>query len=310
MIFSTSRLSQSVIILVLVIVAASPANGGLRERKAHDPQQTITVGGTARTYLLHVPGSLQKGKPAPLVLVFHGGGGHAGNMPKFTQFDRLADQQGFIVAYPEGLNTHWSDTRGLSPADDVGFIRALVAEIERSQNIDLKRVYATGISNGGFFSQRLACELADKIAAVASVAATIPEPLVPVCRPSRPVSVMFMHGTKDPLVPIDGGPVARTHGRCVSLAAGSSFWRNHDQTSSKPSSADLPDNARDGTRVHREVYGGGKRDTEVVVYTIEGGGHTWPGSTQYLPAFLVGKASKNLDATRTIWEFFQKHSMQ
>jgi polyhydroxybutyrate depolymerase len=295
--------------VVLLTIAANPGSGYARHGASADNQGTITVDGTARTYLLHVPHSSKKGKPAPLVLVFHGGGGHARNMPRFTQFDRLADQEGFIVAYPEGLNKHWNDGRGLSPADDVGFIRALIAELERSQNIDPKRVYATGISNGGFFSQRLACDLADKIAAVASVAATMPEPLVPVCKPSRPVSVMFIQGTKDPLVSINGGPVARTHGRCVSLAAASSFWGNRDQTSSTPVSADLPDDAHDGTRIHRDVYGGGQQGTEVVVYTIEGGGHTWPDGRQYLPVLLVGKTSHNLDATRTIWEFFQKHSL-
>jgi polyhydroxybutyrate depolymerase len=295
--------------VALLSIAANQGRSYARRGASADNQGSITVGGTARAYLLHVPGSLQKGKPAPLVLVFHGGGGHARNMPRFTQFDRLADQQGFIVAYPEGLNKHWSDSRGLSQADDVGFIRALVAELERSQNIDPKRVYATGISNGGFFSQRLACDLADKIAAVASVAATMPEPLVPACKPARPVSVMFLQGTKDPLVPIDGGPVARTHGRCVSLAAASSFWRNRDQTSSTPITADLPDDAHDGTRVHRDVYSGGQQGTEVVVYTIEGGGHTWLGGMQYLPVLFVGRASRNLDATGTIWEFFQKHSL-
>lgn len=280
-----------------------------RRSATADRQGTIVAGGETRTYLLHVPASIKPGKAAPLVLVFHGGGGHARNMPRFTRFDRLADEQGFIVAYPEGLNKHWSDSRGLSSADDVGFIRALIAELERSQNIDPKRVYATGISNGGFFSQRLACDLADKIAAVASVAATMPESLVPACHPARPVSVLFLQGTKDPLVPIDGGAVARTHGRCVSLAAASSFWRNRDQTSSTPATADLPDDAHDGTSVHRDVYRGGQQGTEVVVYTIEGGGHTWPGGTQYLPAFLVGKASRNLDATQTIWDFFAKHSL-
>ena len=295
--------------VVLLTIAASQGKSFARRAASADGQGAITVGSTTRTYLLHVPGSLKPGKAAPLVLVFHGGGSHARNLPRFTQFDRLADQRGFIVAYPEGLNKHWSDGRGLSPADDVGFIRALVAELERSQNIDPQRVYATGISNGGFFSQRLACDLADKIAAVASVAATMPEPLVPACKPARPVSVMFIQGTKDPLVPIDGGPVAHTHGRCVSLAAASSFWRNHDQTSSTPVSADLPDDAHDGTRVHRDVYGGGQQGTEVVIYTIAGGGHTWPGGPQYLPVLLVGKASKNLEATQTIWEFFEKHSL-
>jgi polyhydroxybutyrate depolymerase len=298
-----------VMVVVLLTIAANQGTSYARRGSSADDQRTITVAGTVRTYLLHVPASLNKDKPAPLVLVFHGGGGHARNMPRFTQFDRLADEQNFIVAYPQGLNKHWSDSRGLSPADDVGFIRALIAELERSHKVDPKRVYATGISNGGFFSQRLACDLADKVAAVASVAATMPEPLVPACKPARPVSVMFLQGTKDPLVPIDGGPVASTHGRCVSLAGAASFWRNRDQTSSTPVTVDLPDTAHDGTRVHREVYGGGAEGTEVVVYTIEGGGHTWPGGTQYLPALFVGKASRNLDATQTIWEFFARHSL-
>lgn len=291
------------ILLPIILSLAAQAR-----RNRGNAQAAIDIGGVSRTYLLHVPASLKEGHPAPLVLVFHGGDGHAGSMARFTHFDRLADERGFVVAYPEGVDKHWNDGRGLSPADDVGFIRALITELERTQKIDSKRIYATGISNGGFFSQRLACELAGTIAAVASVAATIPEPLASTCKPAQPISVMFIHGTSDPLVPIDGGSVARTHGRCISLAAASAFWRKQNQSSSQPVSADLPDEAHDGTRVHRDVYSG-QKNTEVVVYTIEGGGHTWPGGMQYLPVFVVGKASHNLNATEEIWKFFQTHSL-
>lgn len=277
-------------------------------RTPGDTEETIAVDGTNRTYLLHVPANLKK--PAPLVLVFHGGGGHARNMPNFTKFDQLADQDGFVVAYPESYNKSWNDTRGLSPADDVGFIRVVIEHLKRKWNIDSKRIYATGISNGGFFSQRLACDMADQFAAVASVAATMPETLVPVCKPSRPISVMFMHGTKDPLVHIDGGTILRDRGRNVSLAEASSFWRKFDQTSSKPETEDIADRASDGTSVHKDAYKDGKQGTEVVVYTIEGGGHTWPGGSQYLPVFLVGKVTKNLDGTQAILEFFEQHSSQ
>ncbi len=271
-----------------------------------DVNEEIKVGDATRSYLLHVPENLPH-QPAPLVLVFHGGGGHASNMPRFTKFDNLADANGFIVAYPESFNKSWSDTRGLSPADDVGFIRVLIAHLSKTLNLDPRRIYATGISNGGFFSQRLACELTGQFAAVASVAATMPDTLVPVCKPSRPISVMFMHGTKDPLVHIDGGAILRDRGRNVSLAEASSFWRKWDQTSSKPDTQDIPDQSHDGTTVRRDTYGGGKQGTEVVVYTIAGGGHTWPGGAQYLPAMFVGKASKNLDATAAIWKFFAQH---
>lgn len=301
------RRAAAALVAVFMMCTVGQADRGSRTPDGH--KLSIVVGTLKRSYLLHVPNSLPGNRPAPLVLVFHGGGGHAWNMPRFTGFDDLADKAGFIVAYPESFNTHWNDGRDLSPADDVGFINALIAEVQRGHNIDAKRIYATGMSNGGFFSQRLACDLAGKIAAVASIAATMPEPLVPMCKPAKPVSVMFIQGTKDPLVPIDGGAVARTHGKCVSLAAASSFWRSHDQTSSTPASSDFPDQAHDGTKVHRDLYSGGKQGTEVVVYTIDGGGHTWPGRVPYRPVFLVGRATRNLNATQVVWEFFQKHSM-
>jgi polyhydroxybutyrate depolymerase len=280
-----------------------------RQKAGNDKPVVITIGGRQRWGLVHVPKSLSADKLAPLVLVFHGGGGHARNMPNFTGFDDLADEQGFLVAYPESFNKNWNDTRGMSGADDVSFVQAFIVELERLYKIDPKRIYATGISNGGFFSTRLACDSADTFAAVASVAATMPETLLPVCKPSRPVSVLFMHGTKDPLVPINGGAIARSRGRAVSLADAAKFWRDFDQTSAKPAAEDLPDQAHDATKVHRDAYGGGKQETEVVVYTIENAGHTWPGGTQYLPSFIVGKVSQNLDATQVIWDFFQKHSL-
>ena len=278
-------------------------------RNLDDSQHEISVQGTTRTYLQHLPPSLKLGHPVPLVLMFHGGDGRAAPMAKFTGFDSLADAKGFIVVYPDGLDRHWNDGRGLSKADDVGFVRALIDELVRQHLADPKRVYATGISNGGFFSNRLACELSDKIAAIASIAATMPEVLMPVCKPSRPVSVMYMQGTKDPLVPINGGTIGPQHGTAVSLQQAEEFWRTHNGTSVKPTSEDLPDVAHDGTGVHRDVYANGKEDTEVVIYTINGGGHTWPGGPQYLPALLVGKVTQNLQATPVIWEFFQKRSL-
>ena len=285
----------------------------LRQAASADEKHSIAVGNLTRNYLLHVPDDLPTGKPVALVLVFHGGGGHDWNMPGFTHFDELADEQGFLVAYPDSYNKNWNDTRGLSSADDVAFIRALIAEVSRSHTVDSHRIYATGISNGGFFSNRLACDLADEVAAIASVAATMPESLVPACKPSRPISVLYMQGTEDPLVPIEGGKIGFRHGKArgdnISLADAARFWRAQDRISSSPVGTNLPDRVNDGTHVHRDLWAGGADDTEVLVYTIEGGGHTWPGGPQYLPVMIVGKASRNLNATRVIWEFFQEQAV-
>jgi len=301
-----SRRSADLLCCILLVLVTVPAAA---RKSKDDVVREIRVGDTTRSYLLYVPKNLPD-KPVPLVLVFHGGGGKAANMPSFTGFASVADESGFIVAYPESVNRNWDDTRKLSAADDVGFIRTLIANLSKSQKIDGRRIYATGISNGGFFSQRLACDLTDRFAAVASVAATMPDTLLPACKPSNPISVLFIHGTRDPIVHIDGGTILRDRGKNVSLAEASSFWRKWDQTSSKPETQDIPDKAADGTTVHRDTYVDGKQGTEVVVYTIEGGGHTWPGGPQYLPRMLVGKASKNLNGTEVIWEFFAKHRLQ
>jgi polyhydroxybutyrate depolymerase len=281
----------------------------LRIAASVDEKHSIQVEGLGRNYLLHVPADLAVGKPTPLVLVFHGGGGHDWNMPGFTHFDDLADQEGFVVAYPDAVDRNWNDSRGVATADDVGFTRAVIADVSRAHSIDAHRIYATGISNGGFFSNRLACDAADRIAAIASVAATMPKPLVTECKPARPISVLYIQGTDDPLVPINGGTIGfvrgRHRGENISLADSAKFWRDIDRISSAPEVKALPDRFDDGTHVRREIFTGGTDNTEVDVYTIEGGGHTWPSGPQYLPQVLVGKASQNLNATRAIWEFFQ-----
>ena len=300
--------------LSVPVLSAEPVSVRIK-LPAGESKRSIRVGDTTREYILQVPPGLESWEKIPLILVFHGGGGHASSMPKFSGFDALARNPHnlFIAAYPESLNKSWNDSRGLSAADDVAFVRALIDRLESELPIDPHRIYATGISNGGFFSNRLACDLADKIAAIASVAATMPTTLPSNCHPARPISVLYMNGTKDPLVPIDGGPIGDRlglrRGECISLADAVKFWTQANKTSLQPLSESLPDRLEDGTHVRRDVYPAGEDGTEVVVYTIEGGGHTWPGGSQYLPKMFVGKVSHQIDGTEVIWDFFHSQRL-
>ena len=167
-------------LLLLVLAtgaqAVNPADrDGLEEK-------SLTVNAQTRTYLYHVPRSHDLKSEMPLLLVFHGGERGGRKMSRLSHFNRLADAQRFIVVYPVGMNHHWNDTRNLSTADDVKFVRVLIAELEQAHKIDHHRIYATGFSNGGFFSIRLACEMSDTIAAAVSVSATMPEKLRGQCK--------------------------------------------------------------------------------------------------------------------------------
>ena len=268
---------------------------------------TLQVNGEIRRYFLYVPAGVHAGPPAPLVLVFHGGGGQATGIAPHTGFSRLAEREGVVVAYPQGLNGRWNDGRGFAAAthDDVGFVRALLDTLGREVGVDPRRVYATGISNGAMFAYRLACDLPGTLAAVAPVAGAMPADLAPACERTAPLSVIAFQGTADPLMPYGGGGVAQRRGRVLSAERSIAFWGTAAGCSGTPTTTDEPDRAADGTRVRRTVLGGCRAGREVELYTIEGGGHTWPGGPA--AASRVGRVSRELDATQMIWEFFAKH---
>lgn len=297
-----------------VALALGGARRGLLAALLHRTRArpyTIDVGGLRRRYLLYVPENLPHGQNVPLILMFHGSGNLAAHMPGLTGFDCYAETEHFIIAYPQGMGRRWNDGRGDCATDDLAFVRLLLDQLARSYPIDVRRVYAAGFSNGGFFVNRLACELGDRIAAVAAVGATIAESIAASCKPSRPVSVLYIHGDRDPLVPLLGGKVGlrhgRAHGRCLSLADAIQFWRRANQIDAPPAVEEFPDRAGDGTHVRSESWSGGRDHTQVVAYLVGGGGHAWPGGPQYLPKFMIGRASGNLDATRVVCGFFFEH---
>lgn len=319
-VIGNARQSKAVLIILCSVFALVLVSTGCRQHYVSgDYTRSLQYGGLERTYSVHIPPSLGN-KQIALVIALHGGGGSAEAMRKLTQggFDILADKDGFIVVYPDGVENQWNDGRegDFSRAhreniDDVGFISALIDRLAEEYNIDKKRVYATGISNGAFMSYRLACELSDKLAAIAPVAGEMPANLPSLCSPSRPISVLIINNTYDRLVPWNGGPIAGGRGTGLSVAESVKFWVIHNNCSPSPTITELPDtDPQDGTRVQRAVYGQGKDGTEVVLYAIEGGGHTWPGGYQYLSEILIGKTSRDIDANEIIWNFFKNHAIK
>jgi polyhydroxybutyrate depolymerase len=235
----------------------------------------------------------------------------------------MADKDGFIMVYPDGIELNWNDGRMDEEAndrahreniDDVGFLSALIDSMINDYNIDPKRVYVTGISNGAIMSYRLACELSHKITAIAPVDGNIPILLFPECSPSRPVSVLAINNTDDPLVPFFGGEIyGRFHklklGKVLSVDESIGFWVSRNMCSTTPVVAEEPDrDPRDGSTVTIKQYLNGIEGTEVILYAVDGGGHTWPGGFQYLPAGIIGKTCRDFDANEVIWSFFKKHS--
>jgi polyhydroxybutyrate depolymerase len=285
-----------------LLIAVAPA----RAQAGAEVRHTLSAGGVERGYVLYLPRGYQRTRPVPLVLVLHGGGGRARGMARHTGFSDLAEREGFAVVYPEGLGRRWNDGRGWGSAhDDVGFVRLLLDTLSRTVAIDPRRVYATGISNGAMFAHRLACDLPGVFAAIAPVAGALPVALEQRCAGAQPVAVAAFQGTADPLMPYDGGGVARRRGQVLSAARTAEFWARVDGCAGPPESAPASDGVTDGTRVRRERWSGCRDGREVVLYTIEGGGHTWPGG----PAVgrSVGRVSRELEATGVIWSFFAEH---
>jgi polyhydroxybutyrate depolymerase len=279
---------------------------------------TLPFQGRVRQYLLYVPAAPN----GSLVLAFHGGGQVAAQMQQTTGFDALADREHFIVAYPQAFERSWNN-RGNDTAaerqgvDDVGFVKAVVADIARTHTVDRARIFAAGLSNGGFFAHRLACEAADVFAAIAPIIATMAAPVAASCRPSAPVGVISIVGVADPSVRFEGGvPGDRAEGRRLQGSrATEELWRSLNGCAPTVVSTPLPALVQDGTSVERRSYAGCRGNGDVVWYEIEGGGHRWPphrevGVREELSLRENGVSSQNINASEVIWAFFAAHPRQ
>ena len=278
--------------------------------------RSLEVDGRTRSYFIHIPSKYDPKQPTPVVLAFHGAMTNAPIMAVSSGLSAKADETGFIAVYPNGtgkgeLFLVWNSGGFHGPGteklpDDVKFVEAILEELPKLVNVDPKRVYATGMSNGGMMCYRLAAELSHRIAAIAPVSGTM---TVEKCQPRRPVPVMHFHGTNDKLVPFIG-PNERTAKFVAfkSVEETIRIWAKIDGCPRKPKTTDLPHKADDGTTVKREVYGPGKEGAEVVLFVIQGGGHTWPGRQWPVP--WLGNTTKDISANELMWEFFQKHPMK
>jgi polyhydroxybutyrate depolymerase len=271
----------------------------------------LPSGGITRTYQAHVPAKTDREAALPLVIALHGGNGTGASMRNLTSLDAVADDSGFVVAYPDGYANSWADGRGTTDAEvagvnDVAFIGALIDDIAARTPIDARRVYVTGISNGGMMSLRLACALSSRIAAVAPVAANMPSALLSSCTPTRPVPVMFVHGDQDLLMPRDGGVVPLGAGGAVqSTAASVALWNGLNGCAAMATSSATIDAAADGTSISLLRYGGCGAGVDNRFYDVVGGGHTWPGGLQYQSIALIGRTSSEINAGQEMWSFFR-----
>lgn len=306
----------------LAVAALTSTTVGAAPRAGNDETGSIESGGLHRTFSLHVPPAEARTGPMPILFALHGGGGTSRGMIRLAAgtFDRIADRRGMLVVYPQGFEKGWNDGRvgldqpaSLQKVDDVGFIAALIEHLARRFPVDRRRIYSCGISNGGFMSFRLACDLSDRLAAVASVVAGVSKTLSETRRPAHPVPVMMILGTDDPLVPFEGGRVGfrrKPRGYVLSAAESVRYWLRNNGCSPTPRRDSLPDrDADDETQSTRAAYSGPTPASEVVFITVHGGGHTWPGGWRYLPELVIGKTSRDFDGAEVIWEFFERHAL-
>jgi polyhydroxybutyrate depolymerase len=276
----------------------------------------ITSDGVARNFIVYLPSGYNNSGKMPLIFAIHGGSGTPEGMINIANFKPIADRDKVVLVYPEGVQKNWNDGRPTVPnqlgINDVGFFNQMCDYMINNYSVNGKKIYATGISNGGFMSTRLGCELSNRIAAIAVDAATMEaKTIAPNCNPGRPVPALYIHGTTDPLVPFLGGQITAggtAGGTILSHFQVIEKWVALNGCNSTPTVTDLPDISNDGTTIKQRVYTGGTTGSEVVSYVILNGGHTWPQGYQYLNVAIIGKTSQDMNACEVIWTFFKRFS--
>jgi polyhydroxybutyrate depolymerase len=268
---------------------------------------TIVSSGVTRRYLLYVPKTYDRSKPTPLVISMHGGALWPAAEMTISRWNDVADEHGFIVVYPAGSGAFFG---GFGPGPqawhmgprslgrDVRFVSDLIDKLQAEYNVDPNRIYADGMSNGGGMAFALSCRLSDRIAAVGAVAGAQAFLTVDECGDSRPVATVAFHGTADPTY--KGGSFFFSPGLFPDIQDWTARVARRNQCEGDPS------DTRITASVRRLAYANCAENADVILYTVEGGGHTWPGGKP-LPEWLVGRTTREINASSVMWEFFMQH---
>lgn len=303
---------KSPLLIAVAALAACSLDSPIENTEVGPPEgegdfgSFVWSGGLQRTYEILIPPTFDEGGTLPLLIAYHGRASTGRAFENITRLENIAVRERFVVVYPNGVGTEqsWAVGSGLTLADqlfvnDVLFTNTLIDHISEALPIDQNRVYVAGFSQGGMMTQTLACFLGNRIAAVLTVGATPYPRFTQQCFPDRVLPMMLIIGTEDPSYPLNGSSVT------LSVRDMVDFWAGKLNCDVNPVVENLPDTEDDGTTVVRDTYDG----CDLILYTIEGGGHTWPGSsTAFDPDF--GLISREINASEVIVEFMLRHTLQ
>ncbi len=270
-----------------------------------------------RNVTFQIPKKLRR-RNRSLVLCLHDGGDNPDGIARITRrgFDKLSETNNFILGYPEALNEYWNDAREDSISlshyneiDDVGYIQKVIEYAIDSFNIDPERVFVAGFSEGGFMSFRLACEIPGKIKGFAMVASSLPLDQIVECTPDTTVSFMMINGTRDPILPYEGGQMTIEEQELGSMLAAEEaikYWLEENECTDRSSTKDMANrDTFDETRSEKVTYSNCKNKNKIILIRVVNGGHSWPGGRQYQTKKNIGRVSQDFVATEEIWKFFK-----
>jgi polyhydroxybutyrate depolymerase len=305
--------------------------------QAQETKETITIDNVDRTFIVHLPSGYDGQRHDPVVVLLHGTNQAADDMEHLTRFNELADKDSIIAVYPNALHGRWNFGVSETPrpyrprgpygrpgwgyprfpppqprepqgerrqqqqrADDIDFFNRMIDKLNTKFAVDISRIYFVGLSEGGFMTMKVGCSLTDRVAAIGTVGAAMPKNMV--CLPSRPLPVVMINGTSDPVVKYDGGVGKNGHVPTVSVEDTAKQWVKMNRCSEKPAKSKLPEK-KGGMETKADLYGSCADNVQVALYSVKGGGNTWPGGEQYEPEDTIGKTSQDFNANEEIWSF-------